>query len=666
MRIFRSVGLVVCFGLFTFSTFGKLIIVNTTNNISPGSGETNLLQAIGALEDGDTIGFNIPGTGPFYLITPPFLPYNGYPPITNNNVTIDGYTQPGSAPNSNTILSSNNARIQIVLDARDGLGYHSEEITGAYGLDESEQLLIEFATNITVRGLCFLGPGKGTGNGDTNDPFRYAVSFALGAHAGHVCGCWFGVDLDGTNVYRFRDAVTAFRVSPSLINGTVIGVANGAVGLSDARAQFNVMVGEEIPIALEGQDFRISGNFLNVFPDGITEFNANGMEPHDIEAFIEIGRAGNNVVIGTDGDGINDEEERNIFGGVTKGNDPNEQELIQWYSGARTNIIIAGNYFGVATDGVTRFTNSMPLISGLSTMSTVRIGSDFDGVSDELEANVIAMNYPFDGLYPSPGPPGPPRFAKLQVGSRVSLRGNQLIGNNIPPFSYADGYLDLLPGLTNYCAPFMATDQVIPVLATNSNQGRLRGACAGGVAPYTNVIIDVYLADPEGWTNGQKFELPELAYLDPSDLMIHYFGFAQGRRYVGSFVENGPEDLNPLPGEFEFDIRAFGLDTTTLITVAANYSSDSPGTHNGRTHTSDFAMPIILQPAPTLSVIKTDAGLSLLWPTNAGIFRIQSTFGVQPASWADVNPQPDVMVAGANYEAEITVSDASRFYRLAR
>ena len=95
----------VLFLLFALTVTAKVIVVNTTNNVSPGPGETNLVMAINLLEDGDAIHFNIPGPGPFYLVTPPLLPDNGYPAITNHNVTIDGYTQYGSSANSNTILS---------------------------------------------------------------------------------------------------------------------------------------------------------------------------------------------------------------------------------------------------------------------------------------------------------------------------------------------------------------------------------------------------------------------------------------------------------------------------------------------------------------------------------------------------------------------------------
>src|SRR5436190_4884784 len=65
--------------LLAISTQAKIIVVNTTNNVSPGATETNLVQAINALQDGDTIQFNIPGNGPHYLLSPA----GGYSAITN-------------------------------------------------------------------------------------------------------------------------------------------------------------------------------------------------------------------------------------------------------------------------------------------------------------------------------------------------------------------------------------------------------------------------------------------------------------------------------------------------------------------------------------------------------------------------------------------------------
>ena len=129
---FKFAGLAVW--LFGLSLQANIIVVNTTNNVSPAAGETNLVQALQLAQDGDAIHFKLPGAGPFYLLTPPLAPDNGYPAITRNNLTIDGYSQPGAIPNSNPILSSNNAQLQIVLDSRGG-GLRVEDIPG-YSLGE--------------------------------------------------------------------------------------------------------------------------------------------------------------------------------------------------------------------------------------------------------------------------------------------------------------------------------------------------------------------------------------------------------------------------------------------------------------------------------------------------------------------------------------------------
>ena len=378
-----------------------------------------------------------------------------------------------------------------------------------------------------------------------------------------------------------------------------------------------------------------------------------------LESFIEIGRRGNNTVVGTDGDGVNDPEERNIFGGVlyAKG-----LQLLQWYSSnTRTNIVIAGNYFGVGVDGLTRFANDMKLVSDLTATASVRIGSDFDGISDDLEANFISMNYPFETLYPTLDPQRLYVFSNTSRG-QISLRGNRLMGANIPPFSFADGTGGRLPAFTNYYTNFFwTTNAIIPALLPASTQARLRGSCPLGKGSYTNVIIDLYVADDEGWTNGQLFQFPELAYTSSTG-DTHYYGFAQGRVYLGSFVDNGPQDLDPMPGRFDFDVTSINIPVSELVTVTANYSADPLGTHNGRTHTSNFAMPIHLLPAPRMNIKTMENNVVISWPTNSGSLTIQSATSLAPANWMDRSDQPSSV--GTNYQVSLPISSGNVFFRL--
>jgi len=99
-----------------------------------------------------------------------------------------------------------------------------EDIPG-YSLEEASVLLIKGVTNVAIRGLDFLGPGKVRAL-KTAQP-TYVIPFAL-AMNGHVNGCRFGVA---------PDAATT-------------------------RNQFNIIVDEYILIILESGSFRISGNFI--------------------------------------------------------------------------------------------------------------------------------------------------------------------------------------------------------------------------------------------------------------------------------------------------------------------------------------------------------------------------------------------------------------------
>jgi len=396
-------------------------------------------------------------------------------------------------------------------------------------------------------------------------------------------------------VAGFNDAITGFRhrtPSDVFVQRAVIGVKPGS---THPRAEFNVIVDQVIPIIIEGSETRISGNFIGVLPDGLTRVPnpTDGWEGH-----IEIGRQGWNTVIGTDGDGVNDAEERNLLsGGVhpwfgVYTTESVYSHIIEFYGGTRTNILIAGNYVGVGVDGRTFFTNVTRLINGLGNGSSVQIGSDFDGVSDDVEANVIANNHPFDVFFPDPyyGGVTPPDFAGLDAGECASLRGNVLINNNSPPFSYADNTGFKLEAFTNYCARYMDTNvPVVPMLNATSIYPRLKGTFAVGIAPYTNIIIDLYQADPEGWANGRRFNLLEM-----TDYWSYTNGFAQGLKYLGSRV---------VPNTGSFDLDVSGLDMgLSGLTVTVNYSADPPGTRRGRTHTSNFASPVTPLPGDVASV----------------------------------------------------------------
>ena len=631
--------LVSCITVFSTAQ-AAIITVNTTNNVSPLPGQTSLKQAIASLHDGDTIRFAIPGPGPHYIATPT----DGYALITNNNVTIDGYSQSNAVPNTNPILAPNNAQLKIVLDSRNGgfklMDFAKDQPTddnGFEGLMEGAILPVLNGTNFHVQGICFLGtPKVGTGV----DISLYFVAFAKYASGGHVSGCWLGVSPDGTSVGGSRSGIAAFRYRQSdgvnftndiLVNDLVVGVKAGA---TNARSQFNVIVASGIPVIIEGDRARISGNFLMVMPDGLHDYNV-AFDPAFaglFEGAIELGRAGNNTLIGTDGDGVNDADERNVIGGTVPESMGGYPHNIEFYGVTGTNIVIAGNYIGVGINGVTQFTNGVPAFNGKTDVTNynqgiIRMGSDFDGVSDALEANVIYNNYPPELFPPSdfPGASGVNFFDELNANATttISLRGNVLVNNFPAPVSPAQSDILVAYYAKAQVNPF---NGVVPTISTNTTRNVLIGTVPIANADFPTTMVDLYIADPMGITNGQAAMYSELPY-----------GFVQGKTYLGSFVCGSGSDLDPSPGGFEFDISDLNIPgpAPATLTITATYSRDPAGRHNARMLTSPFSDPLTL-PLSITSISRMGSDLNIGWYGGKPPYQVQARTNAASGTWGNV------------------------------
>jgi parallel beta-helix repeat protein len=169
----------------------------------------------------DTIGFRIPGN-PAQTITPLFTPL----PTITETVTIDGYTEPGSAAPA---LGSN-ADIRVAVNAAN----HN------VGLDVA-------ADDVTIRGLAIYGAAAGTGdairiNGDDN----------------RVEGNFLGLDDAGTVLGNDSDGVEIAG------DGNVVG--------GSADADRNVIAGNGFGgVSMLGDDNRVRGNTIGTDPDATTD-----------------------------------------------------------------------------------------------------------------------------------------------------------------------------------------------------------------------------------------------------------------------------------------------------------------------------------------------------------------------------------------------------------
>ncbi len=604
-----------------YMTSGRIAIrtVTTVDNETPAAGQLSLKQALTDAQDGDTIRFKIPGAGPHVITTP----MGGYPLITANSLNIDGYTQPGASANTNPILAANNAQLDIVLDSTGDDSAENPVTPGAplrrstrldfpndpgntgYGDSENGVLAVYQADNVTIRGLCFLGRRN---VGDTSDPSIYAVALVRQALNARVQGCRFGLAPGAAyNIAAVKPvsaAVAAFRwrIGGDVYSDNAI-VGTDGDGAND-RAEFNVILGGRDPLACELTGLRISGNFVNVFPDGITfldpdasyalwgeAYTAGGGDPTDvtIENF-ENGRVAHNTVIGTDGNGISDADERNVFGTVVY------DHAGEFYSPS-TNVVVAGNYFGVGVDGISVApvsTNMAPDFMSLSgNPASIRIGSNGDGISDDLEGNVI-YNLAGENYCPA--------------GSSVPItsRGNVLKNNHFKGVPFADGQNSRT--LATYYASYVADPSVnLPPVAEKIENNVLSGSFALPSTATPNAIIDVYMLDQAGLESTAYWPAP---ILHPA-------------RLVATLRDNDAADLNAAPGQFALNVASLGLTASTHLAFAVTYS-ETASAEAGHAVTSPMSNPVAQRPTLRFSMLPADV-MEFWW------------FGPQGKSMIEIN-----------------------------
>lgn len=150
-------------------------VYTVTNTSDMGAG--SLRQAIADANNnpgGDTIVFSIPGAGP-HVITPIGVGF-----AIAEHALIDGYSQPGSSPN--TLAVGNDAVLKIVIDC------------GSLGFFQDALIVNQFgaAKGTVIRGLVInngIGPGSNVG--------KY---LEMRAPYSRLQGCFIGVDPTGTSL----------------------------------------------------------------------------------------------------------------------------------------------------------------------------------------------------------------------------------------------------------------------------------------------------------------------------------------------------------------------------------------------------------------------------------------------------------------------------------
>ncbi len=282
-----------------------------------------------------------------------------------------------------------------------------------------------------------------------------------------IVGNSIGVDVNGVVLGNGEQGVSVSGTSHLIQGNTIVGNAENGVEIVGSTTT-----------GVRVQGNRIEGNGTN-FADGVR---------------IWFGAFGN--IIGTDGDGVNDAAEGNVISG-NMGN--GVAILFSETFGNR----IAGNFIGTNAAGTAAFANKSTGIFLSGALNTT-IGTNGDGVSDDLERNVIAGNVGsgisltgtdgtiIAGNFIGTNAVGSAAIANSGEGVGVSSSKNTRIGTN------GDGVSDLLEGNvisgntkvgisvasstenTAIAGNFIGTDKTGTV-AIGNQQGILAGPLAFGV-----------------------------------------------------------------------------------------------------------------------------------------------------------------------------------------
>jgi hypothetical protein len=171
-------------------------IVTNTNDSGAGSLRQAIAETFSNRLDAAYIEFNIPGSGVQKIVPLTALP------TTALNTTIDGYTQPGSHPNTKT-----NGTDAVILIEISGEGQNP--VNGSDGLSWSEGTKI-------IRGLCINRFTNGT-----------AINSSCSGCGGQVIeGCFIGTDPSGTIARPNGHGVNFLRTSNSRIGGPDVSQRN--------------------------------------------------------------------------------------------------------------------------------------------------------------------------------------------------------------------------------------------------------------------------------------------------------------------------------------------------------------------------------------------------------------------------------------------------------
>lgn len=402
-----KLAMVCSFGFFSVSTMANQYPVTNTNNSGAGSLNDAISQA-NANPGLDTVTFNLPEDFSMTIALTSALP------VITEGVFINGYSQPGSS--AGTSVATRVIRINI-----DGTGLPGN--TNIFDIN---------STDVTIAGLAIYKSTR-CGVQINNGAVAYVWGNYIGTDStgttsglgnaldGIACNTFNGTPNTGIRIEgnlissNGEDGIFFWRTINSTIKGNVIGFDKngGGSGFGNARngilatqnSDGNIIGTEGDGISDNGEGNRIGNNagrgiFLgtvsnnNVIAGNIVGLTATNTAAANGTNGIEVNPGSNNR-IGTNSDGTSDILERNVIGFNTGDGIRIVGGDFFGSSNANGNIV-AGNVIGTNAAGTLVAGNTAYgvhlMVNNNFSADGNFIGSNQDGVNDDVEGNIIANN----------------------------------------------------------------------------------------------------------------------------------------------------------------------------------------------------------------------------------------------------------------------------------
>jgi titin len=274
----------------------------------------------------------------------------------------------------------------------------------------------------------------------------------VGTTRNSVAGNWVGTDATGT-IKLGNHAWGVYIGSGASDN--LLGT-NGD-GVSDV-AERNLISGNAfcgVGITLEGTNRNVvSGNFIGVNLSGTAALGND-------QCGIEISQAAQENRVGSDGNGIADEAERNIISG-------NGAPGVAIAGAGTQRNVVAGNYVGTDVSGQAALGNATDGVVVFAGAQNNRIGSDANGHGDAAERNVISANLA-NGVALFDANTTDNVVAGNLIGTNAS--GSQPLGNANNGVSLVGGTKNLIGGQTLASANRIAFNGQAGVIASSNATG---------------------------------------------------------------------------------------------------------------------------------------------------------------------------------------------------